>query len=110
MSPLNDWMHEFLWEYTSNTIVNDKRYELIFDKLETLMALSYAYHERRPEGLYWSTRMRGSFMYRHQNRREILGEIEESIDTFQSQAVDLWLVNGAGYSATHCPEPIACER
>ena len=68
--PLNDWMHQFLWEYTSNTIVNDKRYELIFDKLETLMALSYAYHERRPEGLYWVPL--GSFMYRHQNRRRRL--------------------------------------
>ena len=82
--PLNDWIHEFLWEYTSNTILNYKRYELIFDKLETLIALSYAHHERRPEGLYWAPL--SSFMYRHQNRREILGEIEESIDTFQSQS------------------------
>ena len=73
-----------MWQYTGNIIQNDKRYELMFDKLEVLMALSYAYYERRPEGRCWIPL--GSFVYRSQNRRQVLEEIEKSIATLQSES------------------------
>lgn len=75
--PLNDWIHGTLQRYVSNTIQNSEHYDLMFDKLEILLSLSYAYHEQRPEGWYWSPL--GSFVYRHRNRMKIPEEMEEAI-------------------------------
>ena len=52
--PLNDWMHRTLRQYLSEAIRNDEQYDFMFDKLEVLLALSYAYQERRPGGFYWA--------------------------------------------------------
>ena len=41
--PLNDWIHETLRQHAERIIPEDKRYTLIFDKFEILIALSYAY-------------------------------------------------------------------
>ena len=78
-TPHNDWIHGVMWQYMSNTTHDRAQYDLVFDKLEILMALSYAYHDGRSEGLYWAPL--GSFVYRYQNRMQILEEIEESISS-----------------------------
>ena len=82
--PLNDWMHGTLRQYLSEAIHNDEQYDFIFDKLEVLLALSYAYHERSPEGFYWAPL--GAYLYRTQNRNHILEEFEGSITTIQRES------------------------
>ena len=82
--PLSDWIHETLRQYMSNITHNSEQYDLLFDKLEILMSLSYAHHEKRPEGWYWSPP--GSFVYRHRNRMQILEEIEETISKLKDDS------------------------
>ena len=82
--PLNDWMHGTLRQYLSEAIHNDEQYDFMFDKLEVLLALSYSYQQRRPEGLYWAPL--GAFLYRTQNRNHILEEFQGSISTLQSES------------------------
>ena len=82
--PLNDWLYQLLRQYTSNTIPNSKRHELLFDKLEILVALSCAHHAKRTGQFYWAPL--GSFLHRYSNRRRILEEIEESISTLQNES------------------------
>ena len=84
--PLNDWIHGVLREYTKTIIPSDERYTLVFDKLEVLIALSFAYYEKRLERRrrYWVPP--GAFVYRGQNRRRILQEIKESIATQEDES------------------------
>ena len=83
-APLNDWIHETLRQHAERIIPDDKRYTLVFDKFEILIALSYAYHEERSQFRnYWAPP--GAFAYRFgyqsENRDRILQEIEESLST-----------------------------
>ena len=58
-APLNDWIHNALRSYAERVIPDNERYTLAFDKLELLMALSYAhYKEKRSSDMnsldrYW---------------------------------------------------------
>lgn len=102
-APFSDWIQTAVWQYMSNTIFNSKQYELVFDKLEIMMALSYAYHEVKPWGRYWAPW--GSFVYRHRNRDRILGGIEESIATRQHESP--FVRSGIfGETADECAESI----
>ena len=102
-APLNDWLHHLLRNYTSDTIPNDKRYDLILDKLEILIALSYAYHEKLPEGWYWAPV--GSFVHRYQNREQILGDIKEDISASRNESP--FVKSGIfGESAEECLQAI----
>ena len=78
LTPPNDWMHETLRPYAERIIPDNDRYTFIFDKLEILIALSYAHH--RDE---WSPmRYRlppGPFENRPENNVPILREMEESL-------------------------------
>ena len=83
-TPLNDWIQAVLRKYMSNTIFNSKQYDLVFDKLEILMALSYAYHDdEKAESWYRYWTPLGSFVYRSQTRERVIREIEGSISTLQ---------------------------
>ena len=75
-APLNDWIHETLRIYAKTIIPDDIRYTFVFDKLEILMALSYAYY-RPHQQHYWT--IPGAFGYRYDNRNSILNEIRESV-------------------------------
>ena len=83
-APFNDWIHDTLRRYMSKIASNSQQYNLVFDKLEILLALSYAYQEKRSEGSYWAPL--GSYIYRHQNRNQILEEIEGSILALQHES------------------------
>ena len=85
-APLNNWIHGVLREHTTSIIPNDLRYSSVFDKLEILMALSFAYHEKRrlESRRYWAPP--GAFVYRDQNRQRTLREIEESLSTLQDES------------------------
>jgi len=76
-APLNDWLHTLLRPSLKRLIPSDERYTLIFDKLEILMALSYAYHAKTTKDYYQAPR--GSFGCRQGNIASVLQEIEESI-------------------------------
>ena len=86
-TPLSDWIQATLRQYMSNTIFNSKQYDLVFDKLEILMALSYARHDDEKAGpwsRYWIPL--GSFVHRSRSRERVIGEMEESISTLQHES------------------------
>ena len=78
--PLNDWLHNKLRQCAKGLIPGDDRYTLIFDKLEILIALSYAFQSAQSkEEEQWQWVPMGAFGYRHENRSRVLQEIEKSI-------------------------------
>ena len=83
-TPFSEWIQTAVWQYMSNIIFNSKQYDLAFDKLEILMALSYAFHDDKkaePWYRYWTPL--GSFVYRSQTRERVIREIEGSISALQ---------------------------
>ena len=78
--PLNDWLHDVLRQHARRVIPNDDEYTLVFDKLEILMALGYAY--RGFSG--WVPQ--GAFVYRNENRNRILQEIEKSLSELTNES------------------------
>ncbi len=72
--PLNDWLHGALRQHARRVIPDDDEYTLVFDKLEILMALGYAY---RGFTGWWVPP--GAFVYREENRNRVLQEIEKSL-------------------------------
>ena len=86
-TPLSNWIQAAVWQYVSYTAYNSEQYDLAFDKLEILIALSYARHDDKkaePWYRYWTPL--GSFVYRSKIRERILREIEESIVTRQHES------------------------
>ena len=67
-APLNDWIHNILRPYAERIIPDNDRYTLVFDKLEILMALSYAHYK-------------GKMVLRHEFLRAILGAAWRFPDT-----------------------------
>ena len=71
------------WTRRECIIPDNNRYTFVFDKLEILMALSYAHHKKnwssdmQSSDLYWVPP--GAFGYRFENRNQILQEIGESL-------------------------------
>ena len=82
-TPLNDWLHAALRETTRQLIPDDKRYTLIFDKLEMLMALACACRTG-PAGVYCAPL--GAFSYRKENKNRIMQEIQKSLDENESNS------------------------
>ena len=82
--PLNEWMHSTLRPYAERIIRDNKRYTLVFDKLEILIALNGAlYRDERLER-YWAPL--GAFLYRPENKVQILQEIRESLETKRDES------------------------
>lgn len=79
-APMSDHLHDTLRPVMKRMIADDHRFELAFDKLEILMALAFIAHAKRTNEWDWAPI--GSFGYRHQNRTQILKEMEESIDQY----------------------------
>lgn len=76
-APLNDWIYEVLKPYFKQIIASDTRLTMAFDKLEILMALSFAYHGNRNGESYWAPP--GAYGYRGENRERIFAEISDSL-------------------------------
>ena len=70
--------------YAERIIPDNDRYTLVFDKLEILMALNYAYHKDEKDEWYWAPP--GAFGYRGANRTRIMQEIEESLSTKREES------------------------
>ena len=82
--PLNNWIHKTLQPFAERIIRDNNRYNLIFDKLEILIALSHAYYRNEWSERYWTPP--GAFVYRNANMVRILREIEESLSTKQNES------------------------
>ena len=79
--PLSDWLCRVMRDHSIDIVPSQQRYELAFDKLEILIALSFPYHEgllSSSDDWYWAPP--GGFVSRHQNREQIIQEIEGSIN------------------------------
>ena len=100
-APLNDRIHDTLRLHAERIIPDDDRYTLVFDKLEFLMALSYAYHERNPS---WT--ISGAFGYRFQNRRRISEEIRQSLAAMGNESPFV-TCNIFGKTADDCQDVLA---
>ena len=84
-APLNDRIHDTLRLHAESIISDNNRYTRIFDKLEILMALSFAYHKDEWSS-EWYRAPAGAFGYRSDNRGRIFQEIEESLSAMQSES------------------------
>ncbi|MCS6997637.1 MAG: SIR2 family protein [Casimicrobiaceae bacterium] len=78
-APLNDWLHMLMQPRFRNFIPSESRFTYFFDRLEVLMALSYANHAKQGRDWYWAPL--GSYGYRHDNRDRILKEIRADLDS-----------------------------
>ncbi len=106
-APLNDWLNVALRQPTKRLIPNEDRYTFVFDKLEVLMALSYAHHAKRTKDSYWAPP--GGFGYRHQNRDRVLQEIEESVSKLKGESP--FVKSGIfGETAEACTEGLAAFK
>jgi len=77
-APFNDWLHDLLHPRFQKIIPSDARFSYAFDKLEILMALSFAHHANPSEAFgYWAPL--GCYGYRHDNRKRIIYDIRESL-------------------------------
>lgn len=77
ITPLNDWLCQHLAPCFKRTTPGEKAFERAFDKLEILMALSYAHHTYALESEAWMPH--GAYGYRRENRDQILAEMEASL-------------------------------
>lgn len=84
--PLNDWLHTELRQYTRRLISSDDKYTLIFDKLEILIALNYAFqmYETYEDENPWVPV--GAFGYRYGSRNRFLQEIQKSLSEFKDES------------------------
>ena len=84
-APLNDWLHDKLRQHVKSAIPDDNVYTLTFDKLETLIALSYAFRtpETEEQGRWVPM---GAFGYRYGNRKSVLQEIEKSLSELNDES------------------------
>ena len=85
-APLSDWLHTELRPYLRRLISNDDKYTLIFDKLEILIALNFAFqtYESYEEERQWIPM--GAFGYRYGNRNRFLQEIQKSISELKDKS------------------------
>ena len=74
-APLSVWMYQTLRQYYSRIDKNEAKYRLTFDKMEVLIALSFAHHAQRPVAHYWAPP--GLYAYRYDDQAIL--EIETSI-------------------------------
>ena len=83
-TPLNDRIHKLMTAYMTNIIPSKDQYDLTFDTLEILLALSAAYHRNMP-GEYYAAPL-GAYGYRTQNAKIVLRDISESVTTLQENS------------------------
>lgn len=98
-APLNDWIYALLRANALGIVPSEARYTYVYDKLEILMALSYAFHANREKRWYWVPP--GAYGYRHDNRERILNEIQGSLDSLGDKSPYV-RANIFGHSATDC--------
>ena len=83
-APLNDWLHALLQPRFRSFISSESRFTYVFDKLEILMALGYAYYQKREKDWYWVPL--GCYGYRGDNRDRVMQELRGSLQSLGDQS------------------------
>ena len=78
--PLNDWLLQALCQHVNRVVPGRKHHEVVFDQLETLIALGYLHHIDES----WAPA--GAFCYRHENRSRFMKQVEESLSREQAES------------------------
>lgn len=79
-APLNDWLHALLLPRFRSLVPSESRFSYCFDRLEVLMALSFAHHAKRADGWpYWVPP--GCYGYRRDSLDRIVKEMQSSIES-----------------------------
>lgn len=98
-APLNDWLHALLQPRFRSFIPSESRFTYAFDRLEVLMALSYAYYAKRGKDWYWAPP--GCYGYRGDNLDRILKELRSSLESLGDKSP--YVRSGIfGHSAEEC--------
>lgn len=99
-APLNDWLHALLQPRFRSLITSESRFSYSFDRLEVLMALSFAHHSKRAEGWgYWAPP--GCYGYRWDSLNRTLKEMQSSIESLGDKSP--YVRSGIfGHSAEQC--------
>lgn len=87
-APLNDWIHDTLWQHFQHVFPNKDKYTLTFDKFEMLIALGYIYRiDQSNRTIRGSWAPPGLFAIdRNQNKTRIMKEIEKSFSKDQNDS------------------------
>ena len=95
LAPLNDWLHVLLQPRFRSLVPSESKFSDYFDRLEILMALSFAHH-RQP---YWMPP--GRYGYRRDSLERIVREMQSSIESLGDKS--LYVRSGIfGHSAEEC--------
>lgn len=97
---LNDWLHALLQPKFRSLFPSDPRFSYAFDRLEVLMALSFAHHAKRAEGWpYWVPL--GRYAYRGDSLDRFLKDLRSSLKSFGDESP--YVKSGIfGHSAKEC--------
>lgn len=100
-APLNEWIHNGLRQSAESVIPGQSRYTLMFDKLEILMGLHFAYQRWGSDNprSYWT--IRGTFLDRRPNTNQLLEDMRGSINRYGGDSPFV-KANIFGYSAPIC--------
>jgi hypothetical protein len=99
IAALSGHIHDLLRPNFHRLLPNDPRFTFVFDKLEVLMALGFAFHSDRDPQWYFAPR--GCWAYRNSNCDRVLAEINSSIETEGDSSA--YVQSGIfGHSAEQC--------
>ena len=80
--PLNEWMHDTLWQHSRREFPDHEHYTTNFVKLEILMSLSTAY-QPSPR---WMGSSRGIFLSRLEPSWNVVQELDRSISSLSGES------------------------
>lgn len=78
-TPLQNHVEALLWPLLRQHFPSEAAFQMAFDKLEVVAALSYAVPAVETGARYWA--LPGSYGWRRENRQRIFTEIRKSLTT-----------------------------
>ena len=81
--PLSDWIYGVIRLNTKDIIQHEAQHQLIFAKLEVLLALGFA-HRASGRNRYWVPQ--GTFVYHDEQQRRVIDEIQNSLSALGDQS------------------------
>ncbi|WJV25801.1 MULTISPECIES: SIR2 family protein [Pseudomonas] len=78
-TPLNNHLEELLWKLLGASFPSQMAFQIAFDRLEVLFALSYAIPCIQKEERYWT--LPGAYGWRRANMMRIFAEIRSSLES-----------------------------
>lgn len=78
-TPLQNHLEALLWPLMSSQFASEAAFHLAFDRLEILIALSYAVPAIESGEAYWT--VPGAFGWRRMNRTRVFSEMRNSLET-----------------------------